>query len=517
MPKLNFPKYVQVAARRARRAVLVAPAVLLAALPSCTDLTETPVDATTPGNTFRSNTEIIAGLTSVYASLRSTMWGYYNLSEVTTDEFIVPTRGSDWFDNGRWLEIHRQSWTGGGSASALDDMNSTWNDLFTGISRANLVITSIQNNGVTGQEGVIAELRTLRAFYYYCLMDMFGGVPIVQDIQVIQRPRNTRAEVFKFIEDELNAVRTVLPVQPVEGGRVTRGVADAILANMYLNAQVFAGTPTASGITLGAARWEDAILAADRVIGSTAYQLEPDIRANFSVTNEDSRENILTVRHVAQNGLGMQLQMRGLHYNSVNPGAWNGWATLADTYNKYNAADPRRNITWATGRQSNLITGELINERNGSPLVFTVDIANPTAATEGEGPRMIKYPPARVAPDGNHPNDFAWFRLAEMYLIKGEAQFRLGQTAAALETINTVRRRSFPSQPLTSLTLQTILDERLFELAAEAKRRQDLIRFGRFTEARRFKPATEPYKVLFPIPQVQLGTNAQLQQNPGYQ
>ena len=104
---------------RGRVTLLGAAAVL--ALPGCTDLTETPVSAITPGNFFRNSDEVIGGVASVYAGLRGTMWGYYNISQVTTDENVVPTRGSDWFDNGRWLDLHRQAWTPT-SGAGLEDM-----------------------------------------------------------------------------------------------------------------------------------------------------------------------------------------------------------------------------------------------------------------------------------------------------------------------------------------------------------------------------------------------------------
>jgi hypothetical protein len=124
-------------------------------------------------------------------------------------------------------------------------------------------------------------------------------------------------------------------------------------------------------------------------------------------------------------------------------------------------------------------------------------------------------------------NDFAYFRLAEIYLIKAEALNQQGQTAAALALVNTVRARSFnPPQPLAALTqaqLRTaIFNERLFEFAGEAKRRQDLIRAGsegetyNFTSAWIFKPATAAYRILMPIPQTQLDNNPNLKQNPGY-
>src|SRR5207237_10657933 len=103
------------------RRTAIGASVLALGMAGCTDLTETPRDALTPENAFKNDAEILAGAASVYAQLRRTQWGYYNLSEITTDEQIVPTRGSDWFDNGRWLEIYRQTWTSS-SGSALDDM-----------------------------------------------------------------------------------------------------------------------------------------------------------------------------------------------------------------------------------------------------------------------------------------------------------------------------------------------------------------------------------------------------------
>jgi starch-binding outer membrane protein, SusD/RagB family len=508
-----------------RRAWLLAPAALLAAL-SCTDLTETPRSALTPANAFRTRDDIMAGLTSVYASLRGAPEnGYFNLSEISSNEIIVPTRGQDWYDNGRWLEIYRQAWTAN-SGSALDDMNGTWNDLFSGVSRANLVLNAIEQAQTPGQDTVVAELRTLRAYYYYLLMDFFGGVPIVTDTKVEQRPRNTREEVFRFVETELNAARGTLPAKwdATNYGRVTKGVADAILASMYLNAQVYLGQVTPSGLTRGPARWAEAATAADRILNSGVYQLATNYQSNFALENESSPENIFVVVHVPQPDLGMTFAMRTLHYNQLVAGdtPWNGFAAVAETYNAYDAADTRRNI-WLVGPQRSFNTGQPITDRAGAPLVFTVDIANPEQASEGEGPRMNKYPPLPGAPSGSsQPNDFVIFRLGEIYLIKAEALNEQGQTAQAITLLNQLRARAFsPQKPLSASLSQAqvrdaILNERLFELALEAKRRQDLIRAGTYTAARRFKQAQPAYKVLFPIPATQIQTNPLLTQNPGY-
>ena len=526
----TFPRSIRRVAARA----LVA-ACILVPTAACTDLTEVPNDALTPDNAFRTDPEILAGIASVYARLRPPLWGYYNLSEITTDEMLVPTRGSDWFDNGRWLEIHRQTWTAN-SGSALDDMNGTWNDLFSGVARANLMISVIENAAGTGQEATLAELRTLRAFYYFMLQDFFGGLPLVTSTELAQNERVSRDSIFKFIEAELTASRTALPERRPAGdyGRVTRGAADAILASLYLNAGVFTkstginatGYNSCTGINVsgGKTACQAAVEAAERVINSGVYSLATDWKANFSGTNESSPENIFVTAYTAVAGLGMSLPMRTLHYNQLstgNGGPWNGFATLAETYNAFDAADGRR-VMWLVGQQRSFQDNQPINDRTGNPLIYTPEIANIEQATEAEGVRFNKFPPLPSAPNGDgHPNDFPWFRLAEMHLIRAEALNEQGNSAGALAAVNLVRARAFsPPKPLTGLSgaglRAAILSERLYEFAGEAKRRQDLIRHGRYTEARRFKQLREAHRVLFPIPQVQIQTNPKLTQNPGY-
>ena len=526
----SFSRSIRQAGRRALlTALLIVPPV------ACTDLTEVPNDALTPDNAFRSDAEILAGIASVYARLRSTMWGYYNLSEITTDEMLVPTRGSDWFDNGRWLEIHRQTWTAN-SGSALDDMNGTWNDLFSGVARANLMIDVIEKAGAPGSAAPLAELRSLRAFYYYMLQDFFGGVPLVTSTELGQNARATRKEIFDFIESELLEVRDDLPATRPAGdyGRLTRGAANAILASLYLNAGVFTketginatGYNSCSGITVsgGQDACAAAVDAADAVIESGIYSLATNFLNNFSINNESSPENIFVIAHTAQPGLGLSIPMRTLHYNQLSTGGggpWNGFATLAETYNAFDASDNRRQI-WLVGQQKSFNTGQNITDRTGNPLVYTPEINNIEQATEAEGVRYNKFPPLPDAPAGDaHPNDFPYFRLAEMHLIKAEALAEQGNAGAALAEVNFVRARAFePDEPLAGLSGEglraAILNERLFEFAGEAKRRQDLVRHGRFTEARQFKDLREAHRVLFPIPAVQIQTNPLLTQNAGY-
>lgn len=495
----------------------------LAPISACTDLTEVPSSSISPENFYTNEAEIIGGLASVYAQLRTTTDEYYNVSEVTSDEIIVPTRGTDWYDNGKWLDLDRQTF-GPNSPGGLDNINGAWTELFRGVARANVVLAAIESRDFPNKAIVQAELRTLRAFYYYLLQDLFGGVPIVEDTEIAPRARNTRAEVFAFIESELNATRTVLPPSwPANmNGRLTRGAADAMLASLYLNAQVFTGTvDAAQGLVRGTARWQDAADAADRVISSGQYSLAANWRTNFTATNNLSPEIIFAVKYVAVDGLGLNFVMRALHYNQYDAlTPWNGFATIAETYNAFDPDDTRRQI-FLEGRQFNLITGLPVNDRAGNPLVFDPAIPDPTQAGEGAGVRIVKWPvdPAHVAQ--NNGNDYAHFRLAEVILIKAEALNELNRTAEAIVLVNSIRARNFATpEPITATTQAgvrtAIMNERLFELTAEAKRRTDLIRYGRWNLPWFNKTAAEPYKVLMPIPQIQIGTNPELAQNPGY-
>lgn len=528
--------------------LLLFAAPALTFLPGCTDLGEHPSSSIAADNFYRNQDEIIGALAGVYNTMRQMTEAYWYVNEVSSDEFVVPTRGSDWLDGGKWLDLHRQTWTST-SPIALNEVNGAWVNLFTGVARANTTLAAIEPTtslSATDKAIIQAEIRTLRAYYYFCLQDLFGGVPIVTDIEIKARPQNTRAEVSKFIEDELNAVRGTLPVSwPANmNGRMTRGAADAILASLYLNAEVFTGTVGASGLTKGTQRWADAVAAANRILNTTpvgVYALETNWQKNFTADNYASKEIIMATKELATNNpdLGLNFMMRTLHYNSLSSQTpWNGFATIAETYSAFDPADIRRGLIFLSGPQVNLETGLPAFERDKvTPLNFTIGITDPTQAKESEGIRVMKWPldPNKVGVDNG--NDYGIFRLGEIYLIKAEAENELGQTAQAIIDLNTVRARAFsPAKPTTAATQATVREaiyqERLFELTAESKRRQDLIRAGAIppgtvnryllpwsfkllpTEAAgTVRPA---YKILFPIPQTQIETNPLLKQNAGY-
>src|SRR6266571_1270672 len=176
---------------------------LLVPLHGCTNLDESPPSLITPNNFYHSESEAVAALAGIYAQLRSTApeGSIYDANEVSTDEVVVPTRGSDWYDNGQWIDLHNMTWTPNSAGSGF--FNGAWNSAYAGIARANLFLVATQNSLFPNKGEYVAEVRALRAFYYYILMDFFGGVPIVSDTALVKHPRNTRRETFDFIEKEL--------------------------------------------------------------------------------------------------------------------------------------------------------------------------------------------------------------------------------------------------------------------------------------------------------------------------
>ena len=520
----------------------------------CTNLDETPLSVITPESFFRNEAEVRAGLAGVYAQLRSTApeGAVYDANEVTTDEIVVPIRGQDWNDNGQWIDLHNQTWSPT-SIAATNFFNGAYNAAFTGVARANLFITSLAKTTIPNQATYLAEGRALRAFFYYILMDDFGGVPIVTTSEVGFFPRSTRRELFDFIESELVAARdSGLPAtwDAANNGRFTKGAADAILANMYINAGVFtkdgagagginaASYNTCLGVLVrgGQDACQAAIDASDRILNSGNYQLADSFPKAFRFDNANSKENIFVVKFIPADGVGFFLTMAALHYCQYAPlTPWNGFSTLAETYNAFDAADVRRNAI-LMGPQRDVLSGALVTVRvsgacpaytPANALVFTDTIHNITSASESEGGRVYKWPadPAHVAQ--NSGNDFAWFRLGEIYLIKAEAlNEQTAGSATALALLNTLRARA-PGQavnaPLAAIDRPTIIRERLFELFGESKRRQDLIRFGQYTGRTDAasglvggKQGRPDHYVLFPIPQPQMNANPQLTQNPGY-
>jgi len=488
-------------------------ALSLAVISSCTNLEEKTFSEATPANFFVNTASFESAIIPAYASLRPYIWNYWNLSEHTSDELQGPTRGGDWGDGGQWVRMNSHQLLP--NEGLINDM---WNDLFGGVSRANNAIETFKGapDSVKEKALFVAEAKALRAFYYYLLCDTFGNVPIVTVAQADPKnppASNTRVEVMAFIESELKAALPSL-LDKAPYGRFDKGVANAILAKLYINSQAWGG----------AARWADAISAADAVINSGKYKLADSYFDNFKLSNDSSPEIILAAAFSSTRDLGWpnnNFYMRTLHYNQIPSSPWNGFTTIAEVYDGFESGDSRRSVMWQ-GQQylplqwpAAATAGTAVKDRPGNNLIFTKDCPI-TGANESQGIRVPKYQPDVAAPGGQAENDFVILRLADIMLIKAEAQVRNGAAAAALPTVNALRKRA-GLRDLTSINVDGIYKERTSELFWEGVRRNDQIRFGKFLDPYTNKTARSDAKVLlFPIPTNQLASNPKLKQNPGY-
>lgn len=489
---------------------------------TCTDLTESPYSVVTPDNFYNTEEELVAAVVPVYNVLLQYDWNAYShLQEVSSDEIFVPTRGGDWDDGGKWRVLQEHKW-----GPTHTEINGAWLNAFRGIAFANSTLENLESStsGSALIPVAIAEVRVLRAFYYWSLCDLFGDVPIVTttvtDPENPPKP-NTRQEVYDFVVKEITEALPNLEVTFDAGnyGRVTQGAANSILATVYLNAEVYTGTP----------RWNECDAACDAVINSGLYDLNPEYGDNFLLANEGptNPENIWVVGHKAEGGVGFLLHMATLHYSQLPASPWNGFAVLADFYSKYDTSDVRFDHM-LVGPQFVLggpNAGDVALDREGNPLVFTVE-SPLLGATEANGPRILKWEPDPDQSGGDAGNDFALFRYPHILLAKAEALNEIsGPNQESLDLIDSVRVRCFDAfVPLSlddystkELLRDRILDERGFELLWEGFRRPDQIRTGHFLEAWTLKEASDgAHRKLFPVPQSQLDANPNLKQNDGY-
>ncbi len=499
--------------------VLLIAGMLLVFNNSCTDLDEELYSTVSFDNFFKSDEEFISALGVAYSSLIGVMGGHnstWSIQEVSSDELMIPQRGGDWFDGGQWLRMHRHEYL-----PTEESFNNSWGQLFGGVSACNRLIeqfTPIQGDRA---KAFVSELRSVRALFYYWLMDLFGNIPLVTSFATAEAnpATKTRAEIYAFIEKELNESIPLLTadVTGATYARMTKHAANALLAKLYINAQKYTGT----------AQWDKAITASDAVINSGKYSLEENYFTNFKTDNAGSKETVFAIPYDKVFAGGFVLPQMTLHYESqktfnLTDQPWNGYCSLQEFYESYEASDVRRKNLLA-GPQFNSAGKQLedggaeANDPDGKGLNFTPAINEhfPNCLRQA-GARVGKFEYASGATP-NLSNDFPIFRLADILLVKAEALWRKNAgDATALAIVNQIRARGNVA-PLTALTADVLLAERGREMFAEGWRRQDLIRFDKYATARKYKPADSKACLdIFPIPKPQLDANKSLKQNACY-
>lgn len=496
------------------KAILL-PGIVGAISLGCTDLEVEEVDSIvtqSASGDFSGNAGEL--LSSAYNQLETfrNQDNVYSLYDHASDEMIPPTRGTDWGDNGVWRLLHAHNW----DATHQYVLNS-WNLMNSRVFLCNQVLAS-DNPAPDAQQ--TAEARFLRAFYMWHVMDLYGQVPFrnVNDGVDVDPVVFSREEAYNFILEDLEAALPDLPSSGPSATNVTatKAAANAMLARLILNKGVYTATVDEAGelaVTFDPADMAQVITYADAVTAD-GYALEEDYFNNFTVNAESE------IIFASPQGSPENRYFMTLHYDQ-NPSGWNGFTTIADFYAKFEDSDVRKGVPatpdgsefsgigrgFLVGQQLNDNGQVITNSRNNQPLAFEEAVPLIGADTD-DGIRAIKYHPA-------DKGNYILLRYADVYLMKAEAMMRSGDNTGALAMVNELRAARGASV-LGAIDEAAMLDERGRELYWEGIRRVDQIRFGTFTSTWLEKDNTEPFRVLYPIPQQALDSNPNLVQNPGY-
>lgn len=479
--------------------------------------------------------------------LQGTGRGIYDLNTFTTDEAIMPTRGGDWYDGGFWQGLYLHRWGVNNEA-----IYATWEYLYRTVILCNGSLERIQDFAEKHPEenvaDCVAEVRALRAMFYYYIMDLFGSVPLIEksDPAVEDIVQEKRSKVFNFIVKELTESSSLLSEersnQPgVYYGRMTQPVVWFLLAKLALNAEVYTDDDWTDGSRpdgksiffevegqrLNA--WQTVNYYCEKITAA-GYTLEKDYTANFAVFNESSEENIFVIPMSKTLYTNQFIYLfRSRHYNHAKAyglSGENGSSATKEVLETFGydtpQVDARFDYCYFAGPVKDLEGNQILLDDGVTPLVYepwnvALDVSGkPYEKTAGA--RMKKYEVDKTGlKDGKLlDNDIVLFRYADVLLMQSEAKVRNGENGDA--ELNLVRSRV--GMAPRAATLENLLDERMMELAWEGWRRQDMIRFGVFTRSYSCRPQLpgeeNGYTTVFPIPEKVIDMNPQLHQHKGY-
>lgn len=504
---------------------------------SCTNLEEEVYSSISKDNFFANENLLSIYSARAYTTLQA--WGseqsMWTMNLQLGNEVTVPMNSVGEWGQARYgqLQTHQV-------LNNNELIERSWEYCFNGIAACNDILYEIESRkgDFDGKDRIIAEMHLIRAFYYFLAIDCWGDVPFSISKEEKGYPEvKSRAFVFDFIEEEILEYRDDLALEntPIFYGRITQGMANTLLAKLYLNAKEWTGKE----------RWADAEAACKAVIDSHQYSLCSNYKDNFAVHNEGSPEAIFAIPYSTvytesdhNSFILFVLTLDGYlgpTYN-INSALWDGFVGQPDFLASYETGDKRRAATWMFGQQY---------DKSGQPLRIVVKDPDTEEVIEefnyfiDETMEGLEYGKGRREPtqgarlgkweyqtDGliesdqtSMDNDFHLFRYADVVLMYVEAlvrQNRAGE-AASVPEFQQIRTRA-GLEPLSAgqLTLDNLLLERSHELALEGWIRQDLIRFGKYLNPWWGKPAGEDYMKLLPIPNAKRASNPNLKQNNGY-
>ena len=493
--------------------------VVIISLLSCTNLDENVYSSIPIDKFFQNEREVLMNAGRAYTKLQKypEEFGLWSLTELASDEMVAPGRddGQVW-DNGRWHELHTHAFTPSNKINTV-----AWTYVFEGISACNEVLYATESSPLVfdGKDKIAAEIKILRAYFYYCAIDNWGNIPFATDFTSKVLPlQKDRSFVFSFIIDEINDNVDKLEdaPNPSNYGRVTKAMAYTLLAKMYLNAKEW----------IGSDKWAESVAACDKVIALNTLQIEDDFFTNFKVRNEVSKENIFVIPmhpiHTRDRFYWQQLTLNDASRATFNfiGQMWDEFILEPGFLDKYSTNDVRKK-SFLFGQQFDKSGSPIVFVENGVevPFIYTPTVGNYNSRKKWEGARCAKY---EYQPNLQYyveemDNDFVLFRYADVLYTKLEALWKLGRAGEMINDsdLQKIRTRAgLAPYAVSELNVSELLDEFGREFAWEGRRRQDQIRLGNWGATWWNKPTSTASKKLFLIPQTVLSANFNLVQNP---
>lgn len=522
---------------------------------ACTNLDEELYSEIAASNFYNNKSELNSALLLPYKHLMATYERIFWCEELAADHFTLASKGPHGYDGGIYARVYQHTMTPEDTY-----VIQPWNKFYEGVGHVNNVLNDITKLdygriGLTeeDQRSHIAEMKILRAYFYYHLLNVFGDVPIVTSLEQMGPKKSHREQVFEFVENEIKENVDYLPRGDVAShyGRMNQAAAYMILAKIYLNAEIH----------IKKSMYNECLSICNDIMNGKYGQfgLSETWYAPFDYANEQCNENIFSlpcdyintgkpffVDWFYHYNTFVYFDCEPMGYNAIHlapsrkPSGeiydFNGLGTPYENFDDmdlrkrpYNGANRDEGGMFLVGLQKSPVTGEVALgsvEYAGEPLVFVDFVARAklgettTGITNGEentGIRMAKYgiyPTAQT--EKYYQADIVVFRLADVYYMKAECLLRAGgNEAEAIQLINEVKKRNYAPENrdkalYKTLTLDELLKDRGREFMGECFRRSDLLRFGQYHKAYWEKKQEDAADYLLPIPTVAINSNKNL-------
>ena len=473
-------------------------------------LEKSPIVGTTEGNFYKTEGDAIAAVNAAYASMQFQLspaghfrwfWG-----DIMSDDAVKGGSGDNDVNDLLQLETFK------GPANT-DLLEAEWGADYEGIYRANVVLEKVPGIDMDAnlKARILGEAKFIRAWNFYNLVTLFGGVPLADHVLAPSEYNMSRAsadQIWDLIESDLSSAaadlwkRSEYPAADL--GRITKGAAQSLLVKAYLWRE----------------KWAEAKATAEAVIQSGEYQLVADYADIFPLYGENNEESVFEIQYMNASG-------GNWGKNNANEGSFTNVFTRArGQFAGYGFNIPTQDFVdefFREGFEDPRLKSTVfrVGEEMGDRGTFTIDATG--------GLPYLYYPKkyfnnkTEDAPFGDpNPNGGSndrVIRYADLLLMHAEASFHTGDEGAARASLNLVRARvQIPDVTATGpALLDAIHRERRLELGLEAHRFFDLVRTHKAGEVLGTLGFLTGTHELFPIPQSQIqATNGAITQNPGY-